>query len=62
MIPKTFKLDPQIATDLEKTAQREDRTQLAIVERALRDYFAKSRADELAHAEQAPAPEPANAA
>jgi predicted transcriptional regulator len=43
--PKTFKMDATVAEDLEKIAKREERTQTAIVERALRAYIAQSKAN-----------------
>lgn len=43
--PKSFKLDTEVAADLKETAQREERTETAIVERALRDYIARSKAE-----------------
>lgn len=43
--PKSFKLDSEVAAELKEAAAREDRTETAIVERALRDYIAKSKAD-----------------
>ena len=53
-IPTTFRLDPTIVAGLKETAAREDRTQIAVVERALRAYIAASKA-----AEQTPEPAPA---
>ncbi len=56
--PATFKIDNEILAGLKETAAREERTQTAIVERALRAYIAASKA-----AEPAPAqPEAATAA
>lgn len=56
--PATFKLDNEILAGLKETAAREDRTQTAIVERALRAYIAASKSEAQASA----APEPATAA
>lgn len=52
-IPTTFRLDPVIVAALKETAEREERTQIAIVERALRAYIAASKAEA-----QAAQPEP----
>lgn len=43
-IPKTFKIETNLAAELEKTAEKEERTMTAIVERALRAYIAQSKA------------------
>lgn len=42
--PVSFKLDNEVLADLKAAAVREDRTQTAIVERALRAYIAASKA------------------
>lgn len=44
-LSRTYKLDPAIVARLEETARREDRTMTAIVERALRLYFAAAGQD-----------------
>lgn len=43
--PATFRIDNAILADLKATAEREMRTQTAIVERALRAYIANSEAE-----------------
>lgn len=44
--PMSFKLNNEIAAALKETAAREERSQTAIVERALRAYIAASKAAE----------------
>lgn len=55
--PKSFKLDPKVAETLERLAKREDRSQTAIVERAIRAYDAASETPAQPIAD-APAPTP----
>lgn len=55
LIAKTFRLDPKVADELERTSKREERTMTAIVERALRDYFSRAktaRAEDRAQSDQ----------
>lgn len=39
------KIDPQVGRELIETAEREERKKNVIVERALRDYIARSKAE-----------------
>lgn len=56
--PKSFKLDSELVEQLERAAKREERSQTAIVERALRAYIAQSEAAEIMR-KATPAPEAA---
>ncbi|MCC6192107.1 MAG: hypothetical protein IT318_24010 [Anaerolineales bacterium] len=47
-------IDARIAEELDETAKREERTKRAVLERALRDYFAKSRLEAIQHGEAQP--------
>lgn len=44
-VPLSIRLDPALNTELSETAEREERSKTAIVERALRDYIARSKAE-----------------
>jgi predicted transcriptional regulator len=39
------RIDPELNTELDETVSREERTKTTIVERALRDYIARSKAE-----------------
>lgn len=53
--PKSFKLDKKVVKALELAAKREDRTQTAIIERAIMDYVSKGRAPAAEPTQTAPA-------
>lgn len=44
-VPLHVRIDPQLDAELRDTMEREERKKTAVVERALRDYIAKSKAE-----------------